>query len=238
MVSEVRNRFDQASAAILTEYRGLTVKDLATLRRSLRDAGGEYRIYKNTLVRFAARDLGLDDLVPLLEGPTAIAFIDGDAVPGGQGPAGLRPDQPQAGRQGRGARQQGHVRRRHRRPGRPAAPRGGPGPAGRRPGRPDAAVRRPAPGPAPQLRLRPEGPDRPGRGHPRPDRITGQGRQRHDGGGRQRHDGGAPAHRRHPPRPTPIAACRRPFPEPDRTLSYQGAPPWQPKKRSSTPSPA
>jgi large subunit ribosomal protein L10 len=81
VVKEVRNRLDQASAAILTEYRGLTVKDLATLRRSLRDAGGEYRIYKNTLVRFAVRDLGLDELVPLLEGPTAIAFVDGDAVP-------------------------------------------------------------------------------------------------------------------------------------------------------------
>src|ERR1700730_8320713 len=81
VVDEVRGRFERASAAILTEYRGLSVKDLATLRRSLRDAGGEYRIYKNTLVRFAVRDLGLDDLVPLLEGPTAIAFVDGDAVP-------------------------------------------------------------------------------------------------------------------------------------------------------------
>jgi large subunit ribosomal protein L10 len=56
------------------------VKDLATLRRSLREAGGEYRIYKNTLVRFAARDLGLSDLEQLLTGPTAIAFVDGDAV--------------------------------------------------------------------------------------------------------------------------------------------------------------
>ena len=57
------------SAAILTEYRGLTVKDLAALRRSLRDAGGDYRIYKNTLVRFAARDLGLDELGALLDRP-------------------------------------------------------------------------------------------------------------------------------------------------------------------------
>jgi large subunit ribosomal protein L10 len=80
VVNEVRERFDQASAAILTEYRGLTVKDLATLRRSLRDAGGEYRIYKNTLVRFAARDLGLGGLDAFLTGPTAIAFVDGDAV--------------------------------------------------------------------------------------------------------------------------------------------------------------
>ena len=51
-----------------------------TLRRSLRDAGGEYKIYKNTLVRFAARDLGLDELEALLTGPTAIAFVDGDAA--------------------------------------------------------------------------------------------------------------------------------------------------------------
>jgi large subunit ribosomal protein L10 len=80
VVTEVRERLDQASAAILTEYRGLTVKDLATLRRSLREAGGEYRVYKNTLVRFAVRDLGLSDLEELLSGPTAIAFVDGDAV--------------------------------------------------------------------------------------------------------------------------------------------------------------
>jgi large subunit ribosomal protein L10 len=80
VVTEVRERLDQADAAILTEYRGLTVKDLATLRRSLRDAGGEYRIYKNTLVRFAVRDLGLAELEELLHGPTAIAFVDGDAV--------------------------------------------------------------------------------------------------------------------------------------------------------------
>ncbi|MDQ1397787.1 MAG: large subunit ribosomal protein, partial [Acidimicrobiaceae bacterium] len=80
VVDEVRGRLSAASAAILTEYRGLKVKDLATLRRSLREAGGEYHVYKNTLVRFAARDLGLDSLDALLEGPTAITFIDGDAA--------------------------------------------------------------------------------------------------------------------------------------------------------------
>jgi large subunit ribosomal protein L10 len=80
VVDEVRERLDAASAAILTEYRGLTVKDLAGLRRTLREAGGEYGIYKNTLVRFAARDLGLDSLEELLVGPTAIAFVDGDAA--------------------------------------------------------------------------------------------------------------------------------------------------------------
>jgi large subunit ribosomal protein L10 len=80
VVDEVREKLQNASAAILTEYRGLTVGDLSTLRRSVRDAGGEYRIYKNTLVRFAARDLGLDSLEQLLVGPTAIAFVEGDAV--------------------------------------------------------------------------------------------------------------------------------------------------------------
>lgn len=80
VVDEVRERLSSASATILTEYRGLTVKDIATLRRSLRDAGGEYKIYKNTLVRFAVQELGLTDLEGLLTGPTAIAFVDNDAA--------------------------------------------------------------------------------------------------------------------------------------------------------------
>jgi large subunit ribosomal protein L10 len=80
VVEDVRSRLESASAAILTEYRGLKVKDLAVLRRSLTDAGGEYKIYKNTLVRFAVRDLGLTELEPMLEGPTAITFVDGDAA--------------------------------------------------------------------------------------------------------------------------------------------------------------
>jgi len=80
VVTEVKDRLESADAAILTEYRGLTVKDLATLRRSLRDAGGEYKIYKNTLVRFAVREAGLEAIEELLLGPTAIAFVDGDAV--------------------------------------------------------------------------------------------------------------------------------------------------------------
>ncbi|MBA3655223.1 MAG: 50S ribosomal protein L10 [Actinobacteria bacterium] len=80
VVAEVRERLNAASATILTEYRGLTVKDVATLRRSLRAAGGEYKIYKNTLVRFAVQELGLTDLEELLVGPTAITFVDADAA--------------------------------------------------------------------------------------------------------------------------------------------------------------
>jgi large subunit ribosomal protein L10 len=86
VVDEVRERFDTSSAALLTEYRGLDVSALGELRRALRDAGGDYKIYKNTLVRFAAREAGLE-IEELLTGPTAIAFVGerpdgepGDAV--------------------------------------------------------------------------------------------------------------------------------------------------------------
>jgi large subunit ribosomal protein L10 len=86
VVDDVRERLSNTSAALLTEYRGLTVDAIGDLRRALRAVGGEYKIYKNTLVRFAARDLGLE-LDDLLTGPTAIAFITdrpdgtaGDAV--------------------------------------------------------------------------------------------------------------------------------------------------------------
>jgi large subunit ribosomal protein L10 len=83
VVDEVRERLDSASAALLTEYRGLDVAAISALRRELRKVGGEYKIYKNTLVRFAARDLGLE-LEDLLTGPTAIAFTTDrpDGTPG------------------------------------------------------------------------------------------------------------------------------------------------------------
>jgi large subunit ribosomal protein L10 len=83
VVDEVRERFDRASAALLTEYRGLDVSAIGALRRALRDAGGDYKIYKNTLVRFAAREAGLD-IEDLLVGPTAIAFVGErpDGAPG------------------------------------------------------------------------------------------------------------------------------------------------------------
>jgi large subunit ribosomal protein L10 len=80
VVEEVRQHFDEADAAILTEYRGLKVKDLANLRRSLAASGSEYKVYKNTLVRLATREVGLGDLDGLLEGPTGIAFVKGDAA--------------------------------------------------------------------------------------------------------------------------------------------------------------
>ncbi len=83
VVDEVRERLGSTSAALLTEYRGLDVTAISDLRRALRLVGGEYKIYKNTLVRFAVRDLGLE-LEDLLTGPTAIAFITEkpDGTPG------------------------------------------------------------------------------------------------------------------------------------------------------------
>jgi large subunit ribosomal protein L10 len=80
VVDEVRERFSGADAVLLTEYRGLTVAALADLRRQLRPAGGDYKIYKNTLVRFAARELGVEGTDELFVGPTAIAFVKGDAA--------------------------------------------------------------------------------------------------------------------------------------------------------------
>jgi large subunit ribosomal protein L10 len=86
VVDEVRERFNTSNAALLTEYRGLDVSALGELRRALREAGGDYKVYKNTLVRFAAREAGLE-IDELLTGPTAIAFVGerpdgepGDAV--------------------------------------------------------------------------------------------------------------------------------------------------------------
>ncbi len=80
IVDEVRSRLEGSSAALLTEYRGLKVSELATLRTALTAAGGDLKIYKNTLVRFAVRDLGIDLDEAMLVGPTAIAFVDGDAA--------------------------------------------------------------------------------------------------------------------------------------------------------------
>ncbi len=78
VVEEVREHLDGSGAAILTEYRGLKVGDLASLRRQLRSAGADYKIFKNTLVRRAMADTDRAVLDPLLEGPTAIVFVRDD----------------------------------------------------------------------------------------------------------------------------------------------------------------
>lgn len=80
VVEEIRAKLADADAAVLTEYRGLKVTELAELRGALRPAGTEFKIFKNTLARRAAEEAGLAELIPMLEGPTAIAFVKGDAV--------------------------------------------------------------------------------------------------------------------------------------------------------------
>lgn len=75
IVDEVKDRLDGASAVMVTEYRGLTVAALSELRGTLREAGGSYKVYKNTLVRRAAVDVG-EEFTELLVGPTALAFTE------------------------------------------------------------------------------------------------------------------------------------------------------------------
>jgi len=79
VVKEVSAKLTAADAALITEFRGMTVGSLAKLRRALRVHGAEYKVYKNTLARFGAKDAGLDDLAELLVGPSAITFVKGDA---------------------------------------------------------------------------------------------------------------------------------------------------------------
>ena len=82
VIDDITARLRMAEASVLTEYRGLTVTDLANLRAALRPASADYKVYKNTLARRAAADVGLTELAEWLEGPVAIAFVraDGDAV--------------------------------------------------------------------------------------------------------------------------------------------------------------
>ena len=86
VVEEVREKLASSEAVVFTEYRGLTVSELYELRQEVRNAGGEYKVYKNSLARRASAELDLD-LDHVLSGPTAMAFVTekpdgspGDAV--------------------------------------------------------------------------------------------------------------------------------------------------------------
>jgi large subunit ribosomal protein L10 len=78
-VAELADRFSSSAGVVLTEYRGLSVKALMQLRRSLGD-DANYAVSKNTLTTIAAREAGLEAIEEQLVGPTAIAFINGDPV--------------------------------------------------------------------------------------------------------------------------------------------------------------
>ncbi len=79
-VAELKARIEGSSALLLTEYRGLTVSEISELRRSLAEGGARFAVVKNTLMRRAATDAGLTELEELLQGPSAITFVDGDPV--------------------------------------------------------------------------------------------------------------------------------------------------------------
>lgn len=78
VVDEVKNRVETTSTAVVTEYRGLTVLEISTLRRELRAANADYKVLKNTLVRRAVAGTPSESLTEFLEGPTAIAWVKGD----------------------------------------------------------------------------------------------------------------------------------------------------------------
>ena len=84
-VAELTERFKDSSGAVLTEYRGLTVAQLAELRKSLGD-NATFAVVKNTLTKIAVTEAGLtDQLSSLLVGPSAVAFVDGDVVEAAKG---------------------------------------------------------------------------------------------------------------------------------------------------------
>ena len=74
IIDSLQEAFSRCSIGILTDYRGLATPEITALRRRIQETGGEYRVVKNTLARFAASRAGIDDLISYIEGPIAIAF--------------------------------------------------------------------------------------------------------------------------------------------------------------------
>lgn len=79
-VADIKERIGRSEAVFLTEFRGMTVKDLEKLRKALREAGADYKVVKMTLARLAADDLGIAGLDESLAGPTAMTFAYTDPV--------------------------------------------------------------------------------------------------------------------------------------------------------------
>jgi large subunit ribosomal protein L10 len=80
-VSEFKEKLEQSEIAIATQYIGINVAQVTELRKSLREAGVEFKVYKNNLVRIALRDLGLEEAADAMEGPTAWAFSSDPVAP-------------------------------------------------------------------------------------------------------------------------------------------------------------
>lgn len=80
VVSEIKDKFDKAKSVVIFDYRGLTVSEVTELRRSLRESGSDYKVYKNTLVRRALEDSDYK-FEDALTGPNAIAFSEDELAP-------------------------------------------------------------------------------------------------------------------------------------------------------------
>lgn len=80
VVSEISTKLRDSQSTLLVDYRGLDVAEVTELRKQLREAGVEFKVYKNTLARLAANEADLSELNDILVGPTAIAFSNEDVV--------------------------------------------------------------------------------------------------------------------------------------------------------------
>lgn len=80
LVKAIADKLAASKSTIVTDYRGLTVSEMTELRKQLREAGVEFKVYKNTMMRRAASEVELEELHPYLLGPTAIAFCTDDVV--------------------------------------------------------------------------------------------------------------------------------------------------------------
>ncbi len=80
IIDEVKDKYTNSSSVVLFDYRGLTDEEIKQLRRALRDAGADYKVYKNTLMQRAFRDLNVD-LSAALEGPSAFAYSNDEIAP-------------------------------------------------------------------------------------------------------------------------------------------------------------
>ncbi len=80
IVASLTEKFQNSAAGVIVDYKGVTVAEDTALRVEMRNNGVEYFVMKNTLARFAAKNAGLDELIPVLEGTTSIAICEGDPV--------------------------------------------------------------------------------------------------------------------------------------------------------------
>lgn len=79
-IAELKEKFEKSKLVILTDYRGINVEDITKIRADLRKANCEYKVAKNTTLKFAAKEANLEGITDILEGPTAITFSYEDYV--------------------------------------------------------------------------------------------------------------------------------------------------------------